>query len=61
MDDKQNKKNQVKENTSKLARLSNQLNHNTCGNGDGATPNKLPRKGKTKMFKCIESYINPLL
>jgi hypothetical protein len=45
------KQNQVKENTLELARLSDQFNHNTCGNGDGTT----------KMFKCIESYINPLL
>jgi hypothetical protein len=45
------KQNQVKENTLELARLSNQFNHNTCSNGDGTT----------KMFKCIESYINPLL
>ncbi len=55
------KQNQVKENISKLAGLSHQLSHNTCGNGDGATTNKLPRRGKTKMFKCIEFYINPLL
>ncbi len=45
------KQNQVKENTLELARLSNQFNHNTCSNGDGTK----------KMFKCIESYINPLL
>jgi hypothetical protein len=55
------KQNQVKENTSKLAGLSDQLSHNTYGNGDGATTNKLPRRGKTIMFKCIEFYINPLL
>ncbi len=55
------KQNQVKENTSELVRLSYQLSHNNCGNGDGAAPNKLPRKGKIKMFKCIESYINPFL
>jgi len=53
------KQNQVKENTSKLVGLSDQLSHNTCGNGNGATTNKLPRRGKTKMFKCIEFYINP--
>ncbi len=55
------KQNQVKENMLKLAGLFDQLSHNTYGNGDGATTNELPRREKTKMFKCIESYINPLL
>jgi hypothetical protein len=55
------KQNQVNENTSKLVRLSNQLSHNTYSNGDGATTNILPKKGKTKMFKCIEFYITLLI
>ncbi len=62
MHDKQNKtkQNQLKENTSKLVGCSDQFSHNTCGSGDGATSNKLPRR-KTKLFKCAEPCINPLL
>ncbi len=55
----QTKQNQLKENTLELVRCSNQLNHNTCSNGDGATTKKLPRRGKTKLFKCVEPCINP--
>ncbi len=63
MHDKQNKtkQNQLKENTSKLVGCSDQFSHNTCGSGDGATSSKLPRRRKTKLFKCAEPCINPLL
>jgi hypothetical protein len=39
---------------------SDQFSHNTYGSGVGATSNKLPRR-KTKLFKCAEPCINPLL
>jgi hypothetical protein len=57
---KQNK-NQLQKNTLELAGCYDQLSHNTCGSGDGATTNKSPRRGKTKLFKCVEPHINPLL
>jgi len=57
---RQTKQNQLKENTLKLAGCFDQLSHNTCGNGDGAIINKLPRRGKTKLFKCVKLRINPL-
>jgi hypothetical protein len=40
---------------------SDQFSHNTYGSGVGATSNKLPRRRKTKLFKCAEPCINPLL
>jgi hypothetical protein len=30
-----------------------QLSHNTCGNADGATTNKLPRRGKQKCSNVL--------
>ncbi len=57
---KQNK-NQLKENTLELVGCYDQLSHNTCGSGDGATTNKSPRRRKTKLFKCVEPHFNPFL
>ncbi len=57
----QTKQNKLKENTLELGGCYDQLSHNTCGRGDGATTNKLLRRGKTKLFKCAEPCINPLL
>ncbi len=45
----------------KICGMFDQLSHNTYGNGDGATINKLSRRGETKLFKCVEPRINPLL
>jgi hypothetical protein len=42
------KQNQVKENTSKLVGLSDQLSHNTRGNGNGATTEKIAKKRENK-------------
>jgi len=60
MQDKQNKtkKNQLKENILELVRCYDQLSHNTCGSGHGATTNKLPRGGKTKLFKYLLNLIS---
>jgi hypothetical protein len=55
MHDKQNKtkQNQLKENTSKLVGCSDQFSHNTCGSGDGATSNKLPRRRKKNCLNVL--------